>query len=748
MLILRMKWFWLLSLAAILFAPSICHAANSGLFCGKQMRGGKAVYVISNKFTSVEVFASDLTLSGLRVPGSANLVSQPGWPLFRVALTQESDQWFITQKIWSVDGSEARKKWAWAAVSSDEALLRLHFDSCTADTAGNNIDVDVFISLTPSSKYATWNMSISNAGAYRLGEIRFPVLSGLGSTRPGTEKTDFVAYPVFSGMKGKSPRTGSPFTQGATDYPGPGCSVQVMAYCDGIGKDALMLSTFDNDGYRKNYESFPMAGGKAFTWQVIHFPDGRMENGRWESPYPVAVGAISGDWYDAAKLYRGWLSKQARWRPIANRPEMPEWFKDLSVWWQGQEWDPLKDQLISHTERLKKIRAMIGEDIAFHWYIWQKVANHDHAYPDMFPAQVGFKESVAEAEKSGIKAMPYINVRLFDQFTDMWKTENAEPWAIPDVNGRLYKSIWDDERHMVTMCPGTKYWQDKMVTDIERIFNDYGPSAVYLDELHVYPYLCYAKNHLHKEYGGTYCAQGYREILSRIRKDMGDRKIVLTGENMSETYADLQDGQLVAHSDTDPYSLPIFQSVMKDATVEFGLSMRRQENADMDCFAARTGFALTRGRQLGWIMFDQTDMLAPEYAPQVEYLKKCAQCRKAGKDFLLYGEFLRTPVIEAGPMASVKWDMDKPNYTLPPVMAEAYRAINGDLGIVAVNITNESREANFTINYKDWPVKNGGSYKMTVWQGGKWSEPTAFTAAGKLSIEIPAYEPVVVRVGR
>jgi len=725
-------------------AQSLAFAAGTGLFCGKSGR----TYVISNRYTSVAIAASDLTLASLKTPGGANLVTQPGWSVFRVALTQEPGQWYVTRRIWSVDGQEARKKYARTSIIGDTATLELHFDSCTADTTGHAVDVVVSISLDASSKYALWNLSVRNASAYRLGEIRFPVLSGLGSTRPGVEKTEFLAYPLYSGTKNMAPRKAYGFTQGGTDYPGPGCSVQVMTYCDGLDKDALMLSTLDNNGYRKNYESISMEGGQSFTWQVIHYPDGRMENGRWEFPYPVAVGAISGDWYDAAKIYRGWLSKQARWRPIANRPEMPQWFKDLSVWWQGGDWDPQKDQFKSHTQRLKNVRAMMGEDIGFHWYIWQKVLNHDHAYPDYFPAQAGFKESVAEAEKSGIRAMPYINVRLFDEFTDMWKTENAEPWAIPDETGKLYPAIWDNERHMVTMCPGTKYWQDKMVADIERILNDYGPSAVYLDELHVFPYLCYAKNHLHKEYGGTYCVDGYREVLTRVRRDMGDRKIALTGENLSETYADLQDGQLTAHSDQDPYSLPIFQSVMKDATVEMGLTMRRQETADMDCFAARTGFALTRGRQLGWIMFDQADMLAPEYARQVEFLKKCAHCRKAGKDFLLYGEFLRTPVVNAGPMQSVKWDMDKPNYTLPPVMAEAYRSISGDLGIAAVNITSHSRKAEFTLNYKDWPVKKGGKYTMSVWQGGKWSEPTPFTAGEKLSIEIPAYEPVVVRVGR
>lgn len=735
--ILNMAVFMLLIASAV-----SCSAAD--LFCGKK----NSRYILSNKYTSIEIRASDLTLSGIRVPGSCNLVCEPGWPLFRINLVQDSTEWFITRKVWSISGREAKKHYAKTSVSGNNGVLELHYDGCPTDTVGHLVDVIVSISLSRSAKYSLWSISIRNAGAFKLGELRFPVLSGLGSTRKGTEKTDFVVCPFMSGLKGNNPRKGSPFTEGMTDGPGSGFSVQVLAYCDGLDKDALMLSPLDNDGYRKMYESFPMTSGKSFTWQIVHYPDGNMENGLWRSPYPTAVAALSGDWYDAAKIYRSWLSNQSRWRPVVDRKEMPDWLKNLSVWWQGQEWDPAKDKFKSHVQRLKNIRDMMGEDIGFHWYIWQKVPNHDHDYPDYFPAQPGFKEAVAEAEKYGIRCMPYINIRLFEEQLDMWKTENAEQWAIPDANGKLYQAIWDNERHMVTMCAGTKYWRDKMTADVEKIFNDYGPSAVYLDELHVYPYLCYAKNHEHKDYGGNYLAKGYRELLTRVRKDMGDKKIVLAGENMSETYADLQDIQLVAHSDQDPNSIPLFQTVMKDATIELGLTMRRDESLDMDCYAARTGFALARGRQLGWISFDQGDMLDPAYTSQVNFLRKCAHCRRAGLDFLLYGEFLRTPVVLAGPMQSVRWDMTKPNYTLNPIMTEAYKSPKGELGIVAVNITNQQRKSDFILNFKDWPISKGKTYKISIWRDNEWSEPKTFTVRDKITVDIAAYEPVIIKLSK
>jgi len=745
MKLLSAKLFFVLVLI-LMSAALVSAAPNIDVFCGKQTVGGSNYYVLANAQTSVSINASDLTLACLKVPGKENMVTEPGWPLFRIGFVQEPNNWFETKQSWSISGLEATDRYTKITHNGKTTTLELHYDKCTVSPAWKSVDVVVSISLDPTAKYTRWNMSISGIGPLKLGEIRFPVLTGLGSTRKGTEKTDYIVGPVFSGMKFTEPRTKNPLTQGFIEYPGPGMAVQLLTYCDGINSQSLMMSTLDNRGYRKTYESLPMPGGKSFAWSVIHYPDGRESNGKWSMPYGVAIGAINGDWYDAAKLYRGWASKQSRWSPILTRKGVPDWFKNLSVWYQGQDRNPSEELMVNHVARLKAIRERLGEDIAFHWYMWQKDKDHDYRYPDYFPSQPGFKEAVAELQKSGVHCMPYMNMRLFDSLTTMWTTENAEPWAIPDAKGKLYDGIINDRVKMYTMCAGTKYWRDKLVYIITKMFKDYGTDGVYLDELHTYAYLCYATNHEHKGCGGTYLADGYREVINRVRQSFPDRQLMLTGENISETYADIVDAQLVAHSDQNPDSIPLLQAIMKDCTVELGLTMRRDEDWHMECYAARTGFALTRGRQLGWIQFDQGDMMDADHVKQVDFLKSCAHARRAGQNYLLYGEFLRTPVVSAGPLESVRWFADKPNVMLNPVLAEAYKSPDGKLGIVAANITAEVKHASFKLNYKDWSIVKGKAYKMLVWQGDKWSEPKTITTGDSITLDIPAYQPVILEL--
>jgi len=82
----------------------------------------------------------------------------------------------------------------------------------------------------------------------------------------------------------------------------------------------------------------------------------------------------------------------------------------------------------------------------------------------------------------------------------------------PRVNGNAYPASWYNELIHVTHVPIPKY-ADELVQDVEKIFNDYAPQSI-CTRLTTFPYLSYANKHLHKEYGGTYCAQ-VSEILTK-----------------------------------------------------------------------------------------------------------------------------------------------------------------------------------------------------------------------------------------
>jgi hypothetical protein len=481
----------------------------------------------------------------------------------------------------------------------------------------------------------------------------------------------------------------------------------------------------------------------------------------WHLPYDVAFGPIQGDWYDAAKTYRRWLLSQGRMKPIIERQDIPAWFKSINVWYQGEDHNPKEELMAKTVDRLRTIRERLGEPFAFHWYLWQKGRTHDVNYPDYFPASPGFSNAITTLRNAGVRVMPYINVELFDTNLQMWTDDHADLWASRNYLGDYNKVLWGDlgslkgpinGPKMVNMCPGTQYWQDKMVGCVKTLVQDYGVDAVYFDELHVYPFLCYATNHLHSVIGGNYFANSYREIIRRAKEECGKKDLVLTGEGESDIYADVISAQLT-WADTKPDSLPMFQSVMKDYTIEFGLMMVRPEIENMDCFAGKIGFSLVRGRQLGWIPFDQGDVLDPSQTAQMDFLKSAAKCRTAARDFLLYGEYLRSPDTLSAGTHEVRWrngggGLASPDEVIrvPNVMASAYKAPNGDIGIVLVNVTGKDVQVSIPVNQKDWGLKVDCDCHKSVWMPESWSDTENIKLRNKLNANLPAYLPMVIRL--
>jgi hypothetical protein len=487
--------------------------------------------VIRNSCASLELSRGDFSLRQIRdLIRKEDYVKEPGGSLFRIALW---DPKHAGKKLdipnWStpVDAIlDARKATSFEysnEVKDGKAILSLKYRGIPAGMEMGLVDVTVTVSLADGSGLFEWGISMLNATRLQLYEAHFPLLQGLASGIPGSEKSDYLVKPRQSGIKMESPRSEA-VTEGvdANCYPpggGVGMSVQLLCYSDGQG-GSLYLASHDPAAYSKALIHGPCASKKAFQWYVIHYAD-QPGIGEWKLPYPIFCGPIQGDWYDAAKIYKRMFADKT-WKPLSERKDIAPWFRDLSVWFQGQDWDP-KSRLDGFGDRLVKIREMLGEDYGFHWYIWQKYPRHDYRNPDYLPARPGFKEAVEKVERAGVHAMPYINICQFETTMPMWWDEHAEDFAIRNIEGEVDTNYAiqgiehfddrDEKKQMAWMCFGTSYWRYKLEDIERRIIGDYNVDAVYLDQLYTSTILCYSSTHEHRTHGGAYMT-GWSESCS------------------------------------------------------------------------------------------------------------------------------------------------------------------------------------------------------------------------------------------
>ncbi len=743
-------------LVALLVSAGATVSADNGPGCSLQtvMINGKECLVLKNAQSSLVLDAKRFTLvEMIDRAQNLNYVVEPGGSLFSISFLSRPKEFYQTDRAYSIDGRDAEKCWYENTVTGQTRQLKLHYDGCPVGENGRTADVTVTVSIRPDDPVFRWSLALKNQSGFTLDEVRFPTLRGLGSKLPGSDLTDYVAVPYDSGRKVLHPRSSLVCNDGWTNYPGYAVTIQMLMYCDGQNRGGFYLAAEDIQGYRKCFFNEPMASGRSFVTYVLHYPDGASDaTGNWTLPYSVAAGPLAGDHYDAAKLYRKWMISTNHWLPLSKRTDIPQWYLDLSVWVQGfARWDLTPPETMDQfADNLIKFRQRLGEDIIAHWYMWWHGKIMDKNYPDYLPSQPGFKEAIAKVQKAGIYVMPYVNINRYETTVPMWQKDKASQWAIQ----RLHTPAAPENGApglIVSMCPFTDYWQGKLASIYGTLVKEYGIKVVYLDELHMYPAMCYATNHGHPALGGgNHFAQGMRKMIERIKAESGLKQLVLTGEACTETYADLMSGQLSGYVDLDADPLFTFQAAMSDRTIDFGMRVTEAEGKSMPSLAAKVGFSFVNGRQLWW---GGPDLVAPGYEKQMAFLVKLAQARKAGQAFLLYGEFLRKPDLSALPRHEVVWwefneciSGKAPNaIQLSEVMASVYRAENGDIGLVLVNITPGEVTVKIPNNPKDWGLVNGAAYKVSEFRDNVWGSAKRCVMTPEISVKVPAYSPVMLR---
>ncbi len=699
--------------------------------------------ILRNQHVQLSINKANFTLQQIteRV-AKTSYVKEPGGDLLRIKMGNDP------QVVSELSGKSFSRYSYKKIISTKAPGWELHFHDAPVQ-GGGTLSAVVTVTLDPTTSLFTWGLSIENKSSTALMETQFPYLSGLASDRAGSEKTDYLAVPAYSGVKYVSPRTHGIAGPGYTEVPSSGMSVQLLSYCDGQG-GTLYFAAHDPKYYHKAFTCWSSPSKDSFFMSVTHYAEKSAKNTTWTLPYPVVCGPIQGDWYDAAKRYRAWTSTLPQMKSLAVRKDIPSWFKNLSVWIIGATWSDSEAKFDEFADDLVDLRQKLGEPIGIHWYIWQKYNQHDYRYPDYLPARPGFKEAVQKVQKAGVYVMPYINIQLCDTTLPIWTEEKASESARLNPAGKPYMEYGAGgaASPMAPMCVCNDYWQKKMLGIAKQVVTDYNVDAIYWDQVNFYPAICYATNHKHLWQGGTYDHDGVANILDqtlKMKKDM-----VTTGEGLQEVYIGKCTGQLNAHADMKPDSLPIFQSVHAGRTTEIGVYVHSGNDTNIDTFNSKLAFNLVRGRQLGWFNTDYFHLNRPEMAQQLGLVKSYSAARKANLGFLCSGEMLRTPDLSMLPKIKRRWVIwpgpDTIDYDLPVVLAECYRSAKCEIGIVLANHTDTDQTISIPWNQKDWGIKTGADVTRTDWVNGIWSAAVTSKLTSRLSITVPARSPAVIKI--
>jgi len=597
------------------------------------------------------------------------------------------------------------------------------------------LPLEVRCEISLEGPRSTWNLSVENASSFSLRTVSFPLVA----TRPlgDSGRDDAVVFPRGPGERHVDPFT-KPVSYGS-DYPTGWGSYQFMTHYDRAG--GVYVATHHPVASTKYLEAGTRANGKQwmmeFRWPA---ENATIPGNDFDMPGPAVVELFRGDWFDAALIYRDWVRRNARWWPAdESRSDTPRWMHDVAVWAMTG------GTTQSVVGPVSDFAAYMGVPTALHWYNWHQIP-FDTDYPHYFPAKPGFADGVRQLQVAGVRVMPYINGRLWDTGLEDFE-KVARPFATKDERGNPYVEEYGSKRKLAPMCPATKLWQDKVNEIVLRLLGPGGGvDGVYIDQIAAAkPCLCFDRSHGHPLAGGHWwMTLGYWPMLERLRADMKKQHpdAMITTECNGEAYVRFFDGYLTWHWQYDG-QVPVWPAIYGGRVQMFGRAYRGGPTRSL-ALRMKAAQQLVYGEQIGW--------LGPEVIREKEngpFIRRMARLRYALRDYLADGEMARPPRL-AGDIPDVTADWQWHGVwpvTDRAVQAGAWRARDGRLALIFVNVTTGTLAFDLDFNGKDYGLADDKIRLAPRTEAGP-GEPANVPAVFRRRVRLDAMEALAFEIAR
>lgn len=602
------------------------------------------------------------------------------------------------------------------------------------------LKIESAVTLETAAPMSRWTMKIQKPADLLLKKVCFPRVKNVA-----VQNDEYLAVPEWTGIVAANPRAMLCTGRGrraAWSYPGI-LSMQCAAYY-ARGGSGLYTAFDDTAAFYKSLGFWGASDGSVNA-EAVHFPSGLAQGQtEWALPYGILLGVFQGDWYTAAELYRAWALQQSWTKESRLKKGLSsDWLLGTGAW----VWNRGRSEGV--LPYAAELQQSLGLPVSVFWHWWHGCP-YDIGFPEYLPPREGadaFKTALDRAHAEGLHAMVYMNQRAWGMSTQSWQEQHAERFAVKGEDGKVHPEVYNTftGKALASMCLYTPFWRDTYAGLAERAFKDLGVDGIYMDQA-CDSRRCYDPTHGHPLGGGNYWMDGFKQLEQDLRKRCAEpRPITLAGEGCGEAWLPYLDLLLTLQNSKERYSspdspwevIPFFHAVYHPYAVLYGsyssLTMPPYDELWPSEFAPEkplelldrafsNQFCLEQARAFTWgqqpAIANFTPNQLTERAEEIAYFKRIAQVRYRAMKYLLHGEFLRPPEINA-PMAESPFSrlsiyagqQDRlKSFTkrYPQVLASAWRAPDGDIGVAVANVANEPMEIMLNLNSSEYPLPMSG----------------------------------------
>ena len=416
-----------------------------------------------------------------------------------------------------------------------------------------NLTVRVFVTLT--EKGLSWDIEIDNNTGLMVEWVDFPQIVVPNDLNGGENK---ILWGFNEGVEVNDiafrEKLGFPYQEPV--YPCVGTmgifpaivETQFMAYYNEAG--GLYFGAHDREGNIKGIDFYPVSDGIKLQFRLFS----------GASDYSLVMESFSGDWHEAADIYRSWFESAlpVGFVEIEKQEALPSWYERSPVIVAypvrgDHDMDIMNPNklfpYINAMPRIKELSAELSSPIMALVMHWEGTA--PWAPPYVWPPYGG-EEALCEFANalheeghllgvycSGIGWTEQSNLIKEYNTKKQFEMENLASVMCISPEGTLPPSrICTGQRSGYDMCPSQEFTQNVIADQVEKMVNADIDYIQVLDQNHGgTPYFCYSKEHGHPPVPGKWQSEAMIKLLKKINLIAKDKKVLFGCESAAaETY--------------------------------------------------------------------------------------------------------------------------------------------------------------------------------------------------------------------